>query len=285
LPDLSGRRRAVVAAILTAVLLASILPAVTQSATAPVGLERFLYALGRVESGGSYTARNASSGAYGKYQIIPSSWRAWARSYLGSATAPKTPRNQEIVAHRKVGSLYRWLDSWPVVAHWWLTGSSVRNPALWSSFSRTYVARVIALMHGRGAGGHPSSSRGWIDGHDRRLGETSAAIHYAGSWATARYARYSGHRVKYATRAGATATLTFTGTGIAWVGPVGPTRGAARVWIDGRYVTTVHLRRSGFHARQVLFARHFATGGEHTIRITVTTTGRPVAIDELIVGT
>src|SRR5262249_24655599 len=207
---------------------------VTQSASAPPGLERFLYALGKVESGGRYTAHNSSSGAYGKYQIIPSSWAAWAGAYLGNRNAAKTPRNQEIVAHRKVTSLYRWLDSWSVVAHWWLTGSSERNPRLWSSFSRTDVARVVRIMKGGARSGGSSGSHGWIDSTDQRLGETSAAIHYDGTWATARYVKYSNHRVKYATRTGASATLTFTGTGIAWVGPTGPTRGAAWVYIDGK---------------------------------------------------
>src|SRR4029078_7070431 len=103
--------------------------------------EPFLYALGQVESGGSYTARNTSSGAYGKYQILPSSWAAWARSSLASSTAPQTPSNQEIVAHRKATALFVWLDSWPAVAHWWLTGSGGANPALRAAVSRGYRAR------------------------------------------------------------------------------------------------------------------------------------------------
>ena len=53
-----------------------------------------------VESHGDYTARNASSGAYGKYQIMPSSWRAWALRYLGNANAKQTPANQEIRRRR-----------------------------------------------------------------------------------------------------------------------------------------------------------------------------------------
>jgi transglycosylase-like protein len=288
LPEAVGRLRAVPAAILTAVLLASIVPAVTNSATPPAGLEPFLYALGQVESGGSYTARNATSGAYGKYQIIPSSWAAWARQYLGSSTAPKTPANQEIVAHRKVTALYVWLDSWPVVAHWWLTGSSERNPALWSSFSRTYVTRVMTIMKtGRSAAGTPprSSSTSWLDSKDTRIGETAAAIVYRGSWSTARFSGYSARQVKYATKTGAAAILTFTGKGIAWIGPTGPTRGTARVYIDGKFVKAVDLRRSRFHARVLLFARAFPAGGSHTIKIAVSSSGRPVAIDELVVGT
>jgi len=287
LPDLAGRRRAVPAAILAAALFASILPSVA-TAAAPPGLERFLYALGSVESGGSYTARNSSSGAYGKYQIMPASWAAWAKQYLGSSTAPQTPANQEIVAHRKVTALYNWLDAWPTVAHWWLTGSSERNPALWSSFSRTYVNRIIALMGAVGTTSVKSpttSSTSWIGPGDTRLSETASQIAYGRGWSTARHSAYAGDHVRYATRSGSSATITFTGTGIAWMGPVGPTRGTARIYLDGKAVGKVDLRRSTFKARSVLFAKAFATSGQHTLKIVVTSSGRPVAIDEIIVGT
>ena len=285
MPDVAGRRRAVSVAFVVATVLVSAAPAVTQSATAPPGLERFLDALGEVESGGSYTARNATSGAYGKYQIMPSSWAAWAKLYLGSSTAPQTPANQEIVAHRKVTALYIWLDAWPTVAHWWLTGSSERNPNLWSSFSRTYVNRVMALMGSSSApSGTTATTTSWISSDDHRLGDASTAIAYRLSWSTARYAAYSGHQVHYSTRTGASATLTFTGAGIAWIGPVGPTRGTARVFIDGKGVTNVDLRRSTFQARKLLFSKRL-TAGTHTVKIVVTSSGRPVAIDELIVGT
>jgi hypothetical protein len=287
LPELVGRRRAVPAALLAAAFLVSIVPAVTNSATAPPGLEPFLRALGEVESGGSYTARNATSGAYGKYQIIPSSWAAWAKLYLGSATAPQTPANQETVAHRKVTALYVWLDAWPAVAHWWLTGSGERNSALWSSFSRTYVNRIMALMKAYGGSAVGSTATGgpnsWIDKSDPRVGEGSRAIVYGSSWAVARLASYSGHTVKYATRTGASATMHFTGNGIAWVGPVGPTRGSARIYVDGKYIGIVSLKRATFRARVVVFARRLAAG-PHTFRIVVASSRRPVAIDELIIG-
>jgi Transglycosylase-like domain len=287
LPDSIGRRRAV-PAVLTALLLASLVPALA-NATTPAGLEPFLYALGQVESGGSYTAYNSTSGAYGKYQIIPSSWAAWAKLYLGSSTAPKTPANQETVAHRKVTALYNWLDSWPVVAHWWLTGSSERNPALWSSFSRTYVNRVISLMKtvsgsvGTTGTVTTTSTTSWITADDARFSDSASAIAYHLTWRFASYRGYSSGHVKYATTAGATATLRFSGKGIAWVGPTGPTRGSARVYIDGRYIRTVDLRRSTFHARSVVFSRALAAG-THTLVIRVVTGGKPVAIDELIVG-
>jgi hypothetical protein len=283
----AGRLRAVPAAVLTAALVLAIAPAVGSAATAPPGIDRFLAALGRVESGGSYTARNTSSGAYGKYQIMPASWAAWARTYLGSSTAPQTPANQERVARSKVTALFWWLDSWQAVAHWWLTGSSERNPRLWSSYSRIYVAKVMSAM-GSTAGAAPAakvaSSRAWIDSRDVRVADRAPAITYASTWKTARFSAYAGRSVSYATRKGASASMTFTGTGIAWVGPVGPTRGTARVYIDGKAVGTVNLRQSTFRGRSVVFARALPAG-KHTIRIVVTSSGRPVAIDELIVGT
>jgi hypothetical protein len=285
LPDVAGRRRAVPVALLVAALLVSIVPSVVQ-ATAPPGLERFLYALGQVESGGSYTARNSTSGAYGKYQIMPASWAAWAKLYLGSSTAPQTPANQEKVAHRKVTALYNWLDAWPTVAHWWLTGSSERNPNLWSSFSRTYVERIMKIYRATtdAAGAGTVSRTSWISSNDTRVGDSSKAITYRFAWSTAAYASYSGHQVRYATRTGASASISFTGKGIAWMGPVGPTRGTAKVYIDGKAVATVDLRRSTFQARRILFARPL-TAGPHTFKIVVTSSGRPVAIDDLIIGT
>ena len=283
MPDVAGRRRAVPVALLVAALFISIVPSVA-TASAPAGLERFLYALGQVESGGSYTARNETSGAYGKYQIMPASWAGWAKLYLGSSTAPQTPTNQEIVAHRKVTALYAWLDAWATTAHWWLTGSSERNPDLWSSYSRSYVQKVMTIYANTSdIAGTGTTATSWIDSGDTRVGEGSSAIAYRETWGSARYAAYSGRVVRYATKTGASASISFTGTGIAWIGPVGPTRGTARLYIDGKSVGTVDLRRSTFQARKTLFSRALPAG-EHTFRIVVTSSGKPVAIDNLIVG-
>ena len=188
---------------------------------------------------------------------MPASWAAWAKLYLGSSTAPQTPTNQEIVAHRKVTALYAWLDTWPTVAHWWLTGSSERSSSLWSSYSRSYVQKVMALYDATAdtASAPIVRTSSWIDSTDARIGDSSTAIKYAPAWKTARYSAYSGQQVRYATGPGASATIAFMGNGIAWIGPVGPTRGVAKVYIDGRYVATVDLRRSTFQARKTVFAQ------------------------------
>jgi hypothetical protein len=72
---------------------------------------------------------------------------------------------------------------------------------------------------------------------------------------------------------------------VTWFGPVGPTRGKARVSIDGVVVKTVDLHRRTFTAHVAAFGKTFATAGPHTRTIEVlVTAGHPmVAIDEFVV--
>ena len=108
---------------------------------------RFMWAMAGQESGWDYHARNATSGAFGKYQIMPFNWPAWASQYLGDATADQTPWNQERVAYGKIRDLYGWLGSWKRVAYWWLTGRTERRERQWSSYSRGYVSNIMRLRH------------------------------------------------------------------------------------------------------------------------------------------
>ena len=273
----TGRRSAVVVAILaTALTLAIIGPAAAQSKDPP-GLKRFMAAMGKVESGGNYFARNRSSGAYGKYQIMPSNWPSWARKYLGNAKARQTPANQEKVAHGKFKDLYRSVGSWRRVAYWWLTGS--KRTTGWSVYANRYVNKVMHYYKvGVGHGGKKAAP-------GKHFGEKSASIAYAGSWSAARHRGYAGDAVRYATKSGATATFTFTGRKVTWYGPVGPTRGRAKVYVDGVYVKTVNLQRGSFKAHAADFRTSWKASGSHTLTIEVVgTKGHPmVAVDEFVV--
>ena len=286
----SGRRLAVaVVLVATVAFIAGSAPGPTL-ATDPPGLDRFMKAMGQVESGGNYAARNPVSGAYGKYQIMPANWPAWARRYLGDANAQPTPANQEIVAAGKMRSLYRGLDSWQRVAYWWLTGSSQATG--WSDRATRYVDKVMTIYERTpsatpNAKPTPQPARtGATTTALRRFAETSPSIAYSGTWRSAAHRGYAGDAVRYATAAGAKASLTFTGRRVTWYGPVGPTRGKARVFVDGKFVTVVDLHRSAFVARTAVFSRAWAKAGKHTLTIEVVgTASRPyVAIDELAVA-
>ncbi len=115
--------------------------------------------------------------------------------------------------------------------------------------------------------------------------EHSGAIRYRGGWATAGHAGYRGGHAAWARSAGASATFSFTGSSVSWVGPKGPTRGTALVILDGSAVVRVSMWRSTFLARTVLFKRSFHANGRHTLTIKVLSTpGHPVvAIDGFIV--
>jgi hypothetical protein len=261
---------------LLAALLLTTIGAAPIEAADPPGLERFMAATARVESGGNHRAINRVSGAFGRYQILPTNWRAWARRYLGNADAKPTLVNQERVARAKMRSLYHWLGSWRRVSYWWLTGSA--QTTRWSRAAKSYVTRVMTLF-----GGKEVTEEASADLH--RYSERSSVIEYAGSWRPARHSGYAGRSVRYATSGGATATITFTGTRIAWYGPVGPTRGTARVSIDGEAVETVNLKRSTFDPSTVLYSASWKASGRHTFTIEVLDTKGhgPVAIDELVV--
>ena len=272
-----GRRSAVVVAILSAILMVAAIGPSVSAAKSPPGLKAFMWAVGEVESGGRYDARNRSSGAYGKYQIMPSNWPSWAKRYLGNANAKQTPANQEKVAAGKFTSLYKSLGSWKRVAYWWLTGSKKKSN--WSAYATNYVNKVMRLykkaggVDFNGGGGGPSA---------KRYQEGSRLASYTGTWKTAAHHAYAGDKVRYAKAAGASVTFEFTGKRVRVYGPLGPTRGKAKVYIDGKYARTINLYRGSFDARAKLFETGWKTSKAHTLRIVVQgTKGHPmVAIDE-----
>jgi hypothetical protein len=120
-------------------------PALGAEAPDQASQRRFMWAMAGQESGWDYFARNVSSGAFGRYQIMPFNWPVWAGTYLGDARADQTPWNQETVAFGKIRDLYRWLGSWKRVAYWWLTGSTERRERRWSSYARGYVRNIMRL--------------------------------------------------------------------------------------------------------------------------------------------
>lgn len=106
--------------------------------------------------------------------------------------------------------------------------------------------------------------------------ETDATVAHSGAWAAATSSAASGGATAFTTQAGAAATLSISGTSAAWVSPTGPTRGSARVYVDGVLASTVSLYAATGHSRQVVFATSWATTGKHTIRIVnLGTSGHP----------
>lgn len=268
-----------------AIGLAIVLLAVGASRPAPssahdgIGLERFMYALGQVESGGSYTAYNASSGAYGRYQIIPSSWRMWAKEVLGDAYAPMTPENQDKVAAYKLHQSYHRIGAWPYVAYWWLTGRYNTDRSSWTSYARGYVDKVMRIYNSDTTGAvyltPPEPLRNvWYQ-------ENYRYIKWGQPWTFAAYANYQGGQAALADSAFAWVDFNFQGRAVTWIGPRGPMMGVAKVYVDGRYVRTIDLYQGSFSPSAEIFTWKWREPGTHllAIRIFPTDSRSTVGVD------
>jgi hypothetical protein len=112
--------------------------------------------------------------------------------------------------------------------------------------------------------------------HLRLASESPSVVHYTGSWPRYTSSAYLGGALRSARAAGATASYTFTGSQIAWIASRGPTRGSARVYLDGKAVATISLRSSTGLPRRLVFTHAWSTLGRHKITIRVSgTAGHP----------
>jgi hypothetical protein len=107
--------------------------------------------------------------------------------------------------------------------------------------------------------------------------ESSARIHFAGGWKKVSSSTYWGGAAKKSSTAGATASISFTGTSIAWVGRTGPDRGKVQILIDGKALPgSIDLYSATAQTKRVVWAYSWATKGTHTVTIKVLgTSGRP----------
>jgi subtilisin len=98
------------------------------------------------------------------------------------------------------------------------------------------------------------------------------SISYSGSgWSTVVRSSASGGSLASSRTAGAFAGVTFYGTGVAWVAPVGPGKGKASVIVDGHGPgVTVDLHAPTLGTKRVVFASDALTPGTHTFTVTVT---------------
>ena len=69
---------------------------------------------------------------------------------------------------------------------------------------------------------------------------------------------------------------------IGWIATKTSTSGSAQVWVDGTLAATINLRSSSTGYRKLVFRRHFASGGTHTVEIRSLGGGR-VYLDALAV--
>ena len=137
------------------------------TAAGPSTLTRLMYAIGQHESGGSYSAVNSSSGALGKYQVLPSNVPSWTKQALGYSLTPQqflhSPGAQEKTVAKIMGGYLRQYGVAGTIAAWYGGPGVARNQSSWNQpvpggpTIRQYVDDIMARMGMPGAGGKPGT--------------------------------------------------------------------------------------------------------------------------------
>ncbi|HEX3490404.1 MAG TPA: beta-galactosidase, partial [Streptosporangiaceae bacterium] len=119
--------------------------------------------------------------------------------------------------------------------------------------------------------------------------DVSSALQYSGNWTHA--GPSSGYTTgdydsteSWSQSAGASMTVTFTGTAVQWIGPKNDNGGIADVYIDGTQVATVDTYSpAGKLFQQVLFSDTGLSAGSHTLEIVDTGTQNPASSADTVV--
>jgi len=119
--------------------------------------------------------------------------------------------------------------------------------------------------------------------------DTNAALGYSGTWTHA--GPSSGYTSgdydqteSWSTQAGASMTVSFTGTAVQWIGPKNTNGGIADVYLDGSLADTVDTYSpAGKLFQQVLFSQTGLAAGSHTLKIVVTGTEDPASSADTVV--
>ncbi len=101
-----------------------------------------------------------------------------------------------------------------------------------------------------------------------RIEEADKSITYTGTWYTNGSSSNSGGSSALTNAPGATATVSFTGTGITWIGVLDPYSGLATVYLDGT-MNTVDTYGPSTLYQQALFKVSGLASGSHTLTIYV----------------
>jgi hypothetical protein len=136
----------------------------------------------------------------------------------------------------------------------------------------SYRFRVRAVDRAGNQGGASYSSKFRLTA----VSQSTSAVSYQGRLTTSTSTAWWGGTAKSSSAAGATASYTFTGRSIAWIGLRGPNRGRAQVLVNGALVATVDLFASKYLKQRVIWSASWTGSITRTVVIKVLgTSGSP----------
>jgi len=115
-----------------------------------------------------------------------------------------------------------------------------------------------------------------------RIEQTDTRLAYAGNWATISATGASGGSHKQANTSGASVTVDFNGTYLAWIAAKGTTLGAAYVSLDGAAAKRLDLSATTVAYQQKVWNTGELAPGDHEVKIwwdTANAAGKYISID------
>ena len=126
--------------------------------------------------------------------------------------------------------------------------------------------------------------RGTIAQAPPRYQQDTAELDYTGSWAKFTAVGASGGSYYRSSTSGASVTITFEGSYLAWIATKGTTLSKALVSLDGGTAKTIDLAASSAAYQQKVWNTGILPWGEHTVRITRSpsdATGKFISVDAI----
>ena len=102
-----------------------------------------------------------------------------------------------------------------------------------------------------------------------RVEESASTLKYRGIWITELHAGMSDGADRYATDAGATLSMRFSGSGVTWIGPVGPSYGKVEVYLDGVKRGTVSQYAPAYRYKAAVYDTGALAAGQHVFTLKV----------------
>ncbi|MCI0158804.1 alpha-galactosidase [Leifsonia shinshuensis] len=206
-------------------------------------------------------------------------------TFVGNSVSWIAPKNVDC----GIGNVYIdgvQVASVDLYATSWLTQQTVyTSPALTQD---THTIQVVnsGTKNAAGTGTFvPIDAFVYTSSGPTMVDDTSSSIAYSGSWNTSPGGGspgYFGGTQHSSSAAGDTATFTFSGTGVTWIGPKNIDCGIADVYLDGVKVATVDLYATSWLKQQTLYSAGPFADGAHTLTIVNTGTKNAAGIGILV---
>jgi YD repeat-containing protein len=116
-----------------------------------------------------------------------------------------------------------------------------------------------------------------------RIEDDNPRVVYTMNWLTQRRSDLSGGSIVECADTNGTASLTFNGTEVRWIGFKGPWAGIAEVYLDGALKATVDTYAPTEQAQVLMYTASGLPSGSHTIQIKVTGTWSASSVSAWIV--